>query len=118
MIAVEIRELIIKNREAKVPVREISRILQVSESAIYDICRKYKERNHLNGEYPGRKPTITEEQKAAIIRTVEEQPDITLAEIIEKLDLPIKKSRVSAILLKEKMFFKKEAGSCQRTKKT
>ena len=108
MIAVEIRELIIKNREEGVTVREISRILHVSESAIYSICRKYKERNHLNGNYPGRKPTITEEQKAAIIHTVEEQPDITLEEIIKKLDLPIKKSRVSAILLKEKMFLKKK----------
>ncbi len=118
MIAVEIRELIIKNCEEGVTVREISRILHVSESAIYSICRKYKERNYLNGNYPGRKPTITEEQKAAIIHTVEEQPDITLEEIIKKLDLPIKKSRVSAILLKEKMFFKKEAGSSKRTKKT
>jgi transposase len=118
MIALEIRKLIIKNREEGVPVNEISRILHVSESAIYSICRKYKERKHLNGNYPGRKPKITEEQKAAIIRTVEEQPDITLEEIIEKLNLPIKKSRVSAILLKEKMFFKKEAGSSKRTKKT
>ena len=121
MIALEIRKLIIKNREEGVTVNEISRILHVSESAIYSICRKYKERKHLNGNYPGRKPKITEEQKAAIIRTVEEQPDITLEEIIEKLNLPIKtikKSRVSAILLKEKMFFKKEAGSCKRTKKT
>lgn len=118
MIAIEIRELIIKNREEGVPVREISRILHVSESAIYSICRKYKERNHLNGNYPGRKPRITKEQIASILRIVEEQPDITLEEIIETLNLPIKKSRVSAILLKEKMFFKKEAGSRQRTKKT
>ena len=110
MIAVEIRELIIKNREEGVTVREISRILHVSESAIYSICRKY-------GNYPGRKPTITEEQKAAIIHTVEEQPDITLEEIIKKLDLPIKKSRVSAILLKEKMFFKKRSRFTQANKK-
>ena len=67
MIALEIRKLIIKNREDGVPVSEISRILHVSESAIYSICRKYKERKHLNGSYPGRKPRITEEQKAAMI---------------------------------------------------
>ena len=42
MIALEIRKLIIKNREEGVPVNEISRILHVSESAIYSICRKYK----------------------------------------------------------------------------
>ena len=35
MIPVEIRKLIIKNREEGVKVSEISRILKVSESAIY-----------------------------------------------------------------------------------
>ena len=72
MIALEIRKLIIKNREDGVPVSEISRILHVSESAIYSICRKYKERKHLNGNYPGRKPRITEEQKAAVLARVPE----------------------------------------------
>lgn len=57
----------------------------MSESAIYSICRKYKERKHLNGNYPGRKPKITEEQKAAIIRTVEEQPDITLTHLFSDI---------------------------------
>ena len=111
MIPVEIRKLIIKNREEGVKVSEISRILKVSESAIYSICRKYEERKHLNGNYPGRKPKITEEQKKAVIKLVEERPDITLKEIIEELKLPIKKSRVSKILLNEKMFFKKETGT-------
>ena len=101
----------IKNREEGVKVSEISRILKVSESAIYSICRKYEERKHLNGNYPGRKPKITEEQKNAVIKLVEERPDITLKEIIEELKLPIKKSRVSKILLNEKMFFKKETGT-------
>ena len=73
---------------------------------------------------PSRQPTVDyetlsiEEQKEAIIHAVEEQPEITLEEIIKKLNLPIKKSRGSTILLEEKMFFKKEAGSRKRTKKT
>ena len=46
-----------------------------------------------------------------MIKLVEERPDITLKEIIEELKLPIKKSRVSKILLNEKMFFKKETGT-------
>lgn len=49
--------------------------------------------------------------KNAVIKLVEERPDITLKEIIEELKLPIKKSRVSKILLNEKMFFKKETGT-------
>ena len=39
-----------------------------------------------------------------------------MKEIIKELELPIKKSRVSKILLEEKMFFKKEAGTRSRTK--
>ena len=60
----------------------------------------------MNGKYPGRKPGITNDQKVQIIELVKEKRDITLEEIIQKFDdLPIKKSRVSKILLEEKMFF-------------
>lgn len=116
MIPVAVRKIIIADREAGITVKEISRVLNVSESAIYSITKKYKERGNLNGKYSGRKPSITNEQKAQIIECVKEKPDITLEEIIEELELPIKKSRVSKILLEEKMFFKKEAGTRSRTK--
>lgn len=43
-----------------------------------------------------------------IIKCVKEKPDITLEEIIKELKLPIKKSRVSKILLGEKIFKKKK----------
>ena len=115
MIPVEVRKIIIADREAGITVKEISRVLNVSESAIYSITKKYKERGNLNGKYPGRKPKITNEQKVQIIELVKEKQDITLEEIIEELELPIKKSRVSKILLEEKMFFKKEAGTRSRT---
>ena len=42
-----------------------------------------------------------------MIKLVKERPDITINEIIEELQLPIKKSRVSKILLEEKMYLKK-----------
>ena len=42
-----------------------------------------------------------------MIKLVKEKPDITINEIIEELHLPIKKSRVSKILLEEKMYLKK-----------
>ena len=50
---------------------------------------------------------ITKEQRKAMIKLVKEKPDITINEIIEELNLPINKSRVSKILLEEKMYLKK-----------
>jgi len=51
-----------------------------------------------------------------MIKLVKERPDITINEIIEELHLPIKKSKVSKILLEEKMYLKK-ADSCSRTER-
>lgn len=61
MIPVEVRKIIILDREAGMTVKEISHVLNVSESAIYSTTKKYKERGNLNGKYPGRKPMITNE---------------------------------------------------------
>ena len=47
-------------------------------------------------------PTLN--YKRTMIKLVKERPDITINEIIEELHLPIKKSRVSKILLEEKMY--------------
>lgn len=116
MIPVEVRKIIIEDREAGITVKEISRVLNVSESAIYSITKKYKERGNLNGKYPGRQPTITKKQRKAMIKLVKERPDITINEIIEELNLPIKKSRVSKILLEEKMYLKKKQISAAERK--
>ena len=66
MIPVEVRKIIIADGEAGITVKEISRVLNVSESAIYSITKKYKESETLNGKYPRRKPGITNEQKVQL----------------------------------------------------
>lgn len=116
MIPIEIRKLIIANKEEGMKNEEISRIFKVSVSAICSITKKYKERGTLNGNYPGRQPKITKDQKQEMFELVKRQPDITIEEIIEALNLPIKKSRVSIILNDNKIFFKKEGSTRKRTK--
>lgn len=116
MIPVEVMKLIIANKEANVKNEEIIRILKVSVSAICYINTKYKQRGTLEGNYPGWQPKITPEQKQAMLEFVAPQPDITIEEIIETLKLPIKKSRVSKILIDNKIFFKKEDNTRKRTK--
>ena len=56
MISVELRKIIIADREKGISVEEIHKILGVSIPAIYDIVRKYKEREHW-------KETIQEDQQ-------------------------------------------------------
>ncbi len=99
-----------------IPAKEIRKVTGASISAINNIVRIYRERGTHEGNYPGRQPTITKKQRNEIIKLVKDSPDITINEIIEELNLPIKKSRVSRILLEEKMYLKK-ANSCRRRKK-
>ncbi len=107
MIPVEVRKIIVESRIKGISAEEIRKVTGVSISAINNIVKNYKERGTLEGNYPGRQPTITKEQRKAMIKLVKDRPDITINEIIEELNLPIKKSRVSKILLEEKMYLKK-----------
>ena len=107
MIPVEVRKIIVESREKGISAEEIRKVTGVSLSAIDNIVRNCKKRGTLEGNYPGRQPKITKEQRKAMIKLVQEKPDITINEIIEELHLPIKKSRVSKILLEEKMYLKK-----------
>ncbi|MDE6539261.1 MAG: hypothetical protein K2K66_03645 [Ruminococcus sp.] len=107
MIPVEVRKIIVESRIKEISAEEIRKVTGVSISAINSIIRNYMERGTLEGNYPGRQPIITKEQKKAMIKLVRDRPDITINEIIEELNLPIKKSRVSEILLEEKMYLKK-----------
>ena len=104
MVPVEVRKIIVESRAKGIPAEEIRKVTGVSLSAINNIVTNYKKRGTLEGNYPGRQPKITKEQRKAMIKLVKEKPDITINEIIEELNLPIKKSRVSKILLEEKMY--------------
>ena len=91
MVPVEVRKIIVESRAKGIPAEGIRKVIGVSLSAIDNIVRNYKERETLEGNYPGRQPKIKEEQRKAMIKLVKERTDITLNEIIEELQLPIKK---------------------------
>lgn len=69
---------------------------------------KAKSRNrNIEPRYRGRASKITPEQHEAMLKLVEEKPDVTLEEIREQLDLPIQKSQISNLLHKAGYRFKK-----------
>ncbi len=78
MIPVEVRKIIVKSRIKGISAEEIRKVTGVSISAINNIVKNYKERGTLEGNYPGRQPTITKEQRKAMIKFVKDRPDITI----------------------------------------
>ena len=114
MVSIELRELIVANAKAGIRVDEISRVLQVGKSTIWRILKQERETGNIEPRYRGRKSKITPEQHEAMLKLVEEKPDVTLEEMREQLDLPIKKSQISNLLHKAGYYFKKDA-LCPRT---
>lgn len=110
MLSMEIREVIRKDLEGGMEVKEISRVLQVSKSAVYALKRRLEKTGSVEPGYRGRcgRPSsVTAEQLQAMETLVQVQPDCTLEEIREKLQLPIKKSQIANLLHQMGLRFKK-----------
>ena len=107
MTSREIRELIIVDAKEGIPVEEISRVLRVGESTIWKLLKQERETGSIESRCKGRKSSLTEEQYEKMIALVEAEPDVTLEEIRERLELPIHKSQISNLLRKAGYSFKK-----------
>ncbi len=111
MLSMEIRKIIIQDREDGMEIKAISQALRVSESAIHSLLRRKRETGSIEPSYQGncgRPSKVTEEQRKEMEELVREQPDVTLEEIREKLELPIKKSQISNLLHEMGFRFKKK----------
>ena len=107
-ISNEKRELIIEAKERGETEKNIAKWLKISERSVTAIWRLYRETgNYLPTPYPGRKPILTAEKWEKVIALVKKEPDKTLEEIIEELSLPIRKSRLSLLLIEAGYSFKK-----------
>jgi transposase len=72
------------------------------------IWRLYRETgSYLPTPFPGRLPILSKEKWLKTEQFVTENPDKTLEEIIEELELPIHKSRLSVLLIEAGFSFKK-----------
>jgi transposase len=104
----EKRELIISAKKRGEREEEIAQWLEISVRSISRIWKQYKETESIQPKkQPGRKPSLAESDIEQIRNAVKHQPDITLEELIDSLKLQIKKSRLSEILIKMGLSFKK-----------
>ena len=97
--------------EAKLRGEKVKTIIlwtNVSKSTIDKVWKRYKETgNSFPIPYTGRISKITPEIEQGIRAKIAVQSDITLEELIEELDLPIKKSQLSKLTIAWGLPFKK-----------
>jgi transposase len=107
-ISNEKRELIVEAKKRGEKQKDIAKWLKVCEGSVTVIWRLYRETGSFEpAPYPGKKPVLTSEKFEEVKDFVAKNPDATLGEIIEELSLPIKKSRLSVVLIEAGLTFKK-----------
>ena len=113
----ELRErIIIKHKKGKKPIEIQSELEIKSLSAVCAIIKRYEETGSIEPRplNNGRPPKMTAQNMSDLEATVLAQPDITLEELKEQLNLPISISRICRILnqklklpYKKKLFIRK-----------
>ena len=90
--------------------KDIAKFARVTVRTVERILKEYRETGTSTVKVAncGRKSVISEEYKMKIIEKIEEQPDITLLEIIRELDLNITESGLSKWLKKQGFTYKKK----------
>ena len=99
-ISKEKRSQLIASKERKETESDIAKWLQISKSTVGKIWKLYKDTgNYLPSPYPGREPIMSADKFEEVKVLIAKKTDSTLDEIIEELSLPIRKSRLSVLLI-------------------
>lgn len=111
MLSNEARKTIIEAHEKGHKSKELADIFGVDVSNINKLIRQYKKTGsyELRTHERGRKPTLSEEDKKNIATLIMENPDITINEIIEKLNLNLKNEAVRKAVRKMGFVRKKKS---------
>ena len=118
----ENRRLIVAAKERGEKPEVIAVWFGIAVSSVYNILALYKTTNDITPKpYPGRPSRLTPEDIGKIRFAIQEKNDITLEELIDELDLPIKKTRLAEIINGMNLPFKKrrstQMGNYARTYK-
>jgi transposase len=104
----EKRELIIEAKQRGEKEGVIAVWLKISKRSVGAIWKLFKDTSGFQPtKYTGRKSCLSDEKIGEICLALNENPDITLNELIERLLLPIKKSQLSKLLIKLGFSYKK-----------
>ena len=103
------REAIIKHKQAGESESNICKWLFIHPRTVQRVWKKYKETgsyepNPLNN---GRKPMVSKETMDKVVLKIQEEPDMTLQELIDEFDLGISQAALCKRLIKLGLSFKK-----------
>ena len=128
MLSTEVRELMVKAYEKSHNATEVARNFSVSRGTVYEYVNRKKNNQSLEVKTSrrGRKPKLTQKNLEDIKSTINEQPDITIHEITEKLALPVSEETVRRDVVKMGFVYKKkslhaserERSRCERKEKS
>lgn len=111
MLAKQTRELLVKAYEKSHNASEVARNFSVNRSTVYNYVNKHK--NNISLEVKtnlrGRKSKLTQKNLDDIKSLIEEQLDITIHEITEKLNLPASEETVRREVIKMGYVYKKKS---------
>ena len=127
MLHNEARELLVKAYEETGNAKEVAECFGVDTSTVYRLYRQKKATGSvkLKTNKRGRKLSLSSENLSNIEKAIQKQPDITIEEIIEKLDLHVTNETVRKAVIKMGYVYKKkslyaserERPRCERKKK-
>ena len=98
MLSNEARNLLVKTYERIPDAEKVAEIFSVSASSVYRLARQMRITGSvaLRTSSRGRKAVLSEQDIENIRLAIDSQPDITIHEIREKLDLPVSDETVRA----------------------
>jgi transposase len=109
-ISVERRELIVEAKKRGGTEKETAMWLGVSTRTVRRVWKQFLTEGHVSPKKSkGRPSRLTQEDVERIAAEVKRSPDSTLAELIDCLSLPIRKSQLHRLLGKLGLTFKKNA---------
>lgn len=111
MLNKEVREMIVKAYERTHNAREVAEILGIHRSTVHRLVKQMRETGNVEPKTKnrGRHSLLSEADMKNIKKTVEEQPDITIDEIIEKLQLSVCNETVRKAVIRLGFVYKKKS---------
>ena len=108
MLHNEARELLVEAYEKTGKAKEVAECFSVDTSTVYRLNRQKKATGSvkLRTNQRGRKPSLSPTDLSNIDKAIQEQPDITIDEIIEKLNLHVANETVRKAVIKMGYIYK------------
>lgn len=111
MLQNEARKLLIKAWNKTHNAKEIAECVSVSTSTVYRLEKRMRETGSVETRTSqrGRKPALSQNDIQNIDQLIQQQPDITIHEIVEKLQLHVSDETVRKATLKLGYVYKKKS---------